>query len=137
MRGGLVAVVAAAAIALLGGCARDATGPGNVNVEGIYHLSTVNGAQLPFLLQQDSALRVDVTESALTLNHDKTWSEVTAYRVITGGATTTPSQMTYGTYDVVNDAIELTAPDGSAAHGAVVGNLLTLLDSGFSLVYRR
>lgn len=135
MRGGLVAVVVG--IALLAGCARDATGPGSAQVEGIYHLSTVNGARLPFLLQQDSTFRVDVTESVLTLNHDKTWSEVTAYRVVADGATTTPSQMSFGTYATLNDAIELTGSDGSAAHGAVSGNLVTFLDGGFSLVYRR
>ncbi len=56
---------------------------------------------------------------------------------VSGGNTTTPSQMSYGTYATVNDAIELTGSDGSAAHGAVGGNLVTLLDGGFSLVYRR
>ncbi len=135
MRGGWVAV--AAGLALAAGCARDATGPGNAQIEGIFHLSTVNGAALPFLVQQDSLARVDVTESALTFNHDKTWSEVTLYRVNAAGSLTTPSQMTYGTWDLVNAAVELTSPEGFGEHGAIAGGTLTLLDGGFSMVYRR
>ena len=135
MRGGVVAVVAG--LTLLGGCARDATGPADIQVEGVYHLATVNGASLPFLIQQDSASRVDVTESVLTLNHDKTWSEVVLYRVVEYGQTTTPSQMSIGTYTTLNGAVELTDSNGASAHGAVSGNFLTLLDRGFGLVYRR
>ncbi len=134
MRGGLVAV--AAGLALLAGCARDATAP-NVSVQGIYHLFRVNGAPLPFLLQQDSTFRVDVTESALTLNPDSTWSEVTLYRVQAAGSTTTPSQMTYGTYSTVNSALELISAAGFSEHGAAAGGTITLLDSGFSLIYHR
>ncbi len=135
MRGGLVAV--AAGLALLAGCARDATGPGSAQIEGIFHLATVNGAALPFLVQQDSSVRVDVTESALTFNHDKTWSEVTLYRVNAAGTTTTPSEMSFGTWTLVNSAIELTSPEGFSEHGAISGTTLTLLDGGSSLVYRR
>ncbi len=135
MRGGWVAV--AVGLALAAGCARDATGPANVQLEGIFHLAKINGAALPFLLQQDSTFRVDVTESALTFNRDKTWSETTLYKVNTAGTTTTPSQMVYGTWDLVNSAVELTSPQGFSEHGAIAGTTLTLLDGGFSLVYRR
>jgi len=134
MRIGFLAVVG---LALAGGCARDVNGPGNVRVEGVYHLASVNGGSLPFLVEQDSAFRVDVTESVLTLNADRTWSEVTLFRVNSAGTTTTPSQMSIGTYSTLNGAVELTSPNGGSSHGAVIGSTLTLLDAGFSLVYRR
>ncbi len=130
-------VVAVVGLALAAGCARDTTGPASARLEGLFHLATVNGGALPFLVQQDSTVRVDVTESALTFNHDSTWSQTTLYRVDDGGTTSTPSQMVYGTWQLVNNAVELTSPAGFSEHGAINGPTLTLLDGGLSLVYRR
>ncbi|HEX9107448.1 MAG TPA: hypothetical protein VF832_09470 [Longimicrobiales bacterium] len=137
MRSQVLAVAGMVVAAVLGGCARDVTDPANVSVAGVYHLSRVNGATLPFLIQDDGTSRVDVTESVLTLNKDHTWSQATLYRLTAPGDISTDSQTSYGTYSAINGAVELTNAGGAAAHGAVAGTLLTLLDGGFSLVYRR
>ncbi len=122
---------------LLAGCARDVSAPESATVPGIYHLTTVNGTALPYLVQQDAASRVDVTESVLTLNADRTWSEVVAYRVSGGGSASTGTQMTIGTWAAMNGAVALTSADGFTSSGAVSRTLLTLIGQGFTMVYRR
>jgi ABC-type uncharacterized transport system ATPase subunit len=122
---------------LLAGCARDVSAPESATVPGVYHLTTVNGVALPYLVQQNVASRVDVTESVLTLNADLTWSEVTAYRVSGGSGTSTDTQMTIGTWAAMNGAVALTSADGFTSSGAVSRTLLTLIGQGFTMVYRR
>lgn len=132
-----IRAVAVLAMVLLAGCARDATAPSDGAVAGIYHLAEVNGSSLPILVAADSASRVTVTESVLTLNKDHTWSEVTAFAMKSATDTHTTSQMSFGTYAAMNGAIVLTDAAGFSSHGAVRGPVLTILGSDFSLVYRR
>lgn len=124
-------------LVLSAACARDATGPGDVAVPGIYHLVSVNGRVLPYRVAEDSTSRMDVTESVLTMNADHTWSEVTAFRLSSAASTDTASQMNMGTWSAVHGAVALTAADGSTSSGGVSGNYLTLIGFGFNLVYRR
>lgn len=136
MRSLLLACCVALAVACGGS---DSTSPGAVSVVGAYQLKTVNGASLPALISQTSSGKVEVLDDLFTLNADHTYSEVGHLRgTSSNGTVTTSPESDVGTYSSANGSVLFTSTAGSGTTNASVnGNTLTIIESGFTLVYSK
>ena len=123
----------------LAACGSDSTSPTSVNVVGTYQLKTVNGGGLPAVLQQTSAGKVEVLDDMVTLNADHTYSETGHLRgTLSDGTVTTSPSTDVGTYSSTNGAVQFTSTAGAGTTNASVsGNTLTIIESGFTLVYSK
>lgn len=120
------------------GGSSDSTGPSG-SVTGTYTLKTVNSQALPFLLQQDQTVKLELTDDEITLNADRSYSEVWHERATlsTGGVVTQPGA-DQGTYSVTNGAITTVSSIGQGSQsGSLSGSTLTLVVNGVTEVFKR
>ena len=121
---------------LILGCS-DATGPGP-GVAGTWRLQTVNGAPLPFILDEPGVDKLELTGEVITLVGPSSVTMVTTFRVTVGSNVFTESIPDNGTYAVDGSTVRFTfESDGSTPTATVAGNTMTLDDIGLRFVYRR
>ena len=133
-----------ALLVMLAACGGDSTGP-KADVTGNYTLRTVNGANIPAVVFQDSQEKDELTSGNINLNADKTWSGTLSARVtdLTSGASATFNSPAGGTYTASSGTLTLTdASDGSQLTGSVGNGTLTIsgdIDVGavITLVFQR
>jgi hypothetical protein len=111
------------------------------SVVGTYALFNVNGGSLPFLFAADGVTRVEYVSGSITLNADRTVTDVLVFRVSrvdgTGTPTTTTSTFT-GTYTLSGNTVTATyagVPDPQPL--IVQGNQITHNEEGVVLSYRK
>ena len=114
----------------------DSTGP-NDSVAGVYSLRTVNGANLPFVLIQVGADKVEITADVLTLTDAGSFTEITTIRTTTNGQVSTTTEADAGSYTRSGTAITATYNSGGTATGTIGGGTITVAFEGLSLVYRK
>ena len=106
------------AIALLAigmaACTNDSTSP-NGSVRGTYDLRTVNGSDLPVLVQGGCSLSND----QLTISSDGSYHEDFIYSNCSPNADE-------GTYSVTNNVVDFFSDFGNTFTGSVSGNVLTI-----------
>src|SRR6478735_404275 len=108
MRSIVRVAVSAGALAMLASCGGDAGTGVRASVTGTYQLSTVNGQPLPFTENSTGAV-VKVTAGQLVAQSDGAFTEtLTKATTPPGGATTTASVVSSGTYTVGNQVIVFT-----------------------------
>jgi hypothetical protein len=118
----------------------DSTGPVQ-SLNGTYDLQTVNGASLPFTDRNDGFTREDILADAITVSGGNStsgsFSEVTTLREtdLQTGQSTPGTRSDFGTYVINGTAVTLTFSDGSTASGTIAGSTVTVVVTGFSLVY--
>jgi hypothetical protein len=135
----LAATVLLIAAATLPACG-DSTGPGLGlgTPTGTYTLRTVNGSQLPFTLEASSTATVVLVGDVLTLQDGGRLTESFTLRITQNSATTTETGTASGVWTVTGTAVTLTFDDeGPILSGTLSGGVMTIVDSGLSLVYRR
>jgi hypothetical protein len=135
----LIATALLLALSTLPACG-DGTGPGlGLGTQtGTYTLRTVNGNTLPFTIEDGAGVTVVIVSDAFTLQEGGRFSETFTLRVTENGTTTTESGTNAGAWTLTGTAVTLTIDGGGPAiSGTLSGGVLSIVDSGFSLVYRR
>jgi hypothetical protein len=136
--------VAAAAIALLGACGSDSTGPTNANVAGTYTLTTVEGSSLPYTIPNTAEEEI-VQNATITLTGDSTY---TASATGTVGGDPSNIITDAGHYSVSGSQVTFTSTiiEGGNYTGHVSGSTLTVSiigafvgssNTSFSLVFTK
>jgi len=123
-------------LALLACGGDDSTGPG-ASIAGAYSLTTVNGAPLPFVVQQAGTYKYEITADTYTLAAGGTWTEEWTDRTTSNGAVTTSTNTDAGTWSGNGASITLTSPASGAVSGTVSGNTLSLSADGFTLIFTK
>ena len=116
-------------------CGGDSTGP-NDSVAGTYSLRTVNGANLPYIVLQVGADKLELTADVLTLTDGGSFTQITTFRVTENGQVTTSTVADAGSYTRNGTAISATFNSGGTATGTISGGTITVALDGFSYVYR-
>jgi hypothetical protein len=115
----------------------DATDPGEA-VTGTWHLETVEGMALPYVLSESSGFMEELTSEVLILDSSGDLTIVTGLRYTEGTGVTTEVIPDGGTYTVNGSTITITwESDGSTSTATVDGDVMTLEDIGLTFVYRR
>lgn len=118
-------------------CSGDgSTGPG-ASIAGAYALTTVNGAPLPFVVQQAGTYKYEITADTYMLAAGGSWTEVRADRTTSNGAVTTSTKTDAGSWSSNGTSITLTSPTSGALSGSVSGNTLSLSSAGNTLVFTK
>ena len=136
--------IGSALLVMLVACGGDATGP-NSSVVGNYTLRTVNGANVPAVIFQDSQEKDELTGGNINLSASNSWTGLLSVRAtdLASGATATFSAPANGTYTASGGTITLTdATDGSQLVGSVGGGTLSIsgdlgLGTVITLVFKR
>jgi hypothetical protein len=137
----LVALATAAVVVT--GCGGDSTSPKPVSHVGRYALISVDGATLPLVLYDQPALKLTVTEGALTLNADNTFIEEVHIDVVANGFPAPPELLSCsGTYHKNGNSFTMTSTattncDAGTVTGTLNNNTLTVAGPNETLVFRR
>lgn len=137
-------LLAAAAIAFVATGCGDSTGPTALAHVGRYGLVSVDGETLPLTLVDDPTLTLTLTEGALVLNANFTFTQEVTIAVVANGFPAAPEQLSCGgTYRRSGNTFTMTGDEtencsGMTATGILDGNTLTVSDDqGETLVFRR
>ncbi len=104
-----VALTVALAVSLLTGCG-DATGP--EAIAGNYTLRTINGQDLPFLIIQVLADKVEITAGSFRINSDLTFSTSLTLAATEAGTTMSTTETDTGTYALSGKRLVRSEPLG-------------------------
>ena len=118
----------------------DSTGPGlGLGAPtGTYTLQTINGTALPYTVDDGAGTVVVILSDAFTLQDGGRFTETFSLRVTENGTTTTETNTNAGAWTLAGTAVRLTFDvDGLSVSGTLSGGVLTIVDEGLSLVYRR
>jgi hypothetical protein len=108
------------------------------DVDGTYTLRTVNGSQLPFIVEEDGTSRAEIVSSTLIIHDNNTWSETTTVRLTQGTSITTFTDTFTGTYTLNGNSVVLTDSEGDSLTATFSGSdTLTSTEQGFTFVYRK
>lgn len=135
----LAATILLLAAATLPACG-DSTGPGLGlgTPTGTYTLRTINGSALPFTVDDGAGTVVVILSDAFALQDGGRFTETFSLRVTENGTTTTETNTNAGAWTLAGTAVRLTFDvDGLSVSGTLSGGVLTIVDEGLSLVYRR
>ena len=137
-------LVAAAtlSVALVSACS-DSTGPSTIF--GTYTLATINGFNLPRLVDSDptTGTTVEVTAGTVVVREDGTFTDHTDFRITQGSQVTTDFTEANGAWNRTGDVITFTPNDASGSYSMTISSRTLTQDfidsSGqhFILVYRR
>ena len=137
-------LLTAAAMALIATGCSDSTAPKALAHVGRYGLVSVDGETLPLTLVDDPTLRLTLTEGALTLNANSTFTQEVTLDVVANGFPAAPERLSCGgTYRREGNTFTMTGNEtancsGITATGVLDGNTMTVSDDqGETLVFRR
>ena len=137
MRRVFILFAAAGAIA----CGSDSTSPINSvtgNPTGVYSLTTVNNAGLPFLLGQNDTAKAQLTSGAITLRSDGSFLDILNVQVTVPSGTTMQADTLAGSYSVSQGTILFQPSDNSGSYvGALTDTSIVEANPGFTIVYRK
>lgn len=125
------------ALPLLLACDDDGTGPTVAELAGTYSLQTVNNQPLPYVIQQSTDFRVELTDIFITLNENGTFSEEVWYREVDAGIVTEYPETDGGTFVVDGNEVELHYTVGGVLIGTIDGTSLRFSGSGLVFVFRQ
>ena len=130
--------VLAIALALFVAACSDSSGPDDAEVEGTFTLRTINGAVLPFTLEETSAGKVEVMSDFYTLNDDGTYDSTIDFRLTEAGEVTLDSANESGTYSVRGSRVTFTpSVDPSGYTATYADGKLTFTSENVTAVYVR
>jgi hypothetical protein len=109
------------------GCV-DSAGPED-KVKGEWHLRTVNGSTLPFILSNTPPVTIEILDGVITLGESGRFAEVGSFRITDGGRISSDTDNAEGIFTVEGSTVTLTYTDGSIYKAVVSGNTMTLVDS--------
>lgn len=124
----------------LAGCI-ESVAPSDADVVGTWNLQSINGDDLPVIIEENADERVEMTADDLIIEADGRLSGSTTYRIVpTGGAPFNETFHQTGTWRRDGDALQLTInEDGltTTATAAIGDDRLTFAGDGIVLVYVR
>ncbi|HEX4936579.1 MAG TPA: lipocalin family protein [Gemmatimonadaceae bacterium] len=127
-----------ATLILAVGCRGEIPTAARAAIAGTWHLESVNGRALPYVLGGEGENRVELVSDRVELSADGRFTEVSRIRYLEPGFVSTNRVTDDGTYSVNGDTLTLRyGSDRRTDSGAVRGEQLTLAGDGYSLVYRR
>ena len=131
--------LAALFLVLAAACSgKDTTAATSVSIVGVWTLQTVNGAPLPYLMDQAGADKSEMTGDVLTFLASGQFTEIAQVRVTSGGQVTTQTVPQAGTFTASKGSIAMTfAGSSTQAQGSQAGSSLTLALNGLTLVYKK
>jgi hypothetical protein len=125
-------------IALAAACGSDSTTSPEAEVAGTYTLRTINGAPLPFTLGTAGSATFVLVSSTVTLKADGTFTGSTTATETTGSSSTTSTESGSGTWTRSGTTISLRdSVDGGITTAQYADGSLTLVDTGFTMVFRK
>lgn len=137
------ALLTAVTLTLIATGCGDSTAPKD-SALGRYGLVSVDGQLLPVTLIDEPSLAITLTEGALTLNANSTFTEDVTIAVVTNGFPSAPQRYSCGgAYSRSGNTITLAGNEtancsGMTATGVVDGKTITVSDDqGETLVFRR
>lgn len=126
------------ALPLMIACDDDGTGPTVADVAGTYSLQTVNNEPLPYIIQQATDFRLELTDIFITLNENGTFNEEVWYREVDGAIVTEYPEDDGGTFVVDGDEVELHYTGGGVPLiGTIDGTSLRFSGNGLVFVFRQ
>ena len=136
--------LAAAILTVVSACSADEDPlvvPTYENIVGTYALYLVNGASIPFLAAADGVQRVEIVSGSITMNADRTISDVLTFRVSRVDGTGTPTEIPEsrtGTF-VIEGGFVTASYEGEAepTRITVTNSQLTRSVTSFVLSYRK
>lgn len=132
----LPAVLALALATSIAACGKDSGTSPSASLVGLWNLSTVNGAPLPFTVRESNP-KIEVLDDRITWAADGTFAEAgtARYTDVAGVVKTSPYTDT-GTWKVDGSTITIRyASDGASLSGPISGSSLTVAGFGLSQVY--
>lgn len=97
----------------LAACGGGVTTPSTPLVAGVYNLSSINGASLPFLLQfVDDSNLVEFQGGAVTINTDGTFVDSASFQITQTGADSTENDVATGSWKQSGNTITFTPTQG-------------------------
>jgi hypothetical protein len=144
MRVVVTRALAAAFLAVASACSADdepLVVPTYENIVGAYSLYLVNGGSIPFLAAADGVQRVEIVSGSITMNSDRTITDVLRFRVSRVDGTGTPTEIPEsrtGTFTIEGGFV-IAAYDGEAepTRITVTNSQLTRDVASFVLSYRK
>src|SRR5262245_12353114 len=129
--------VASVAVGVIGcgGDGRVPSAPSDDDITGQYSLSTVNGQDLPYLMDEQEAYKIELTGDFVTLAASGSFTQMTRVRVTEGGVATTEYRPDAGTWTRSGTAITVRFQSkGRTVTGSFDGNGITVALDGLSYV---
>lgn len=124
---------------IVAGCA-DASGPGDSRL-GRYRLARINGSELPGVVVQNAAVRLEFLSGALRLNADDSFTDSTSIKrtELVQGAVTFLTDVASGTYRISQDTVYFDSVRPGEEYFMVfqAAGSLTQQLGGSILVYRK
>jgi hypothetical protein len=109
VRTSVVTTLLMLAAAACGGGSDTTAPPDADGVVGVYTLSTINGAMLPQVVDQNGNDTAEVTQGIVTLKADKTFTDVIHLRLTVSGNVTTVADSTVGSWTRQGNTVTLNA----------------------------
>ncbi len=111
---------------------------GSPTVTGTYTLRTINGSPLPHVLAETGTSRTEVLDRAITLHQGSTYAQSGRIRVTENGEATIVSTPATGTYSLFGNSVSFRSnAAGSDAVAIIDGNIMTFVEPGMTLVFRK
>ena len=135
-----IALVTLATLTTLAACGSDSTAP-NANsdsIAGTWHLKSVNGSPLPFVIQS-GATKVSLIADVVTVTDGGTWSESSTFSVVVnGGAPQQQVTADGGTWARAGAQVSFYSSSSGTSYATFNGNTGTMIDAlGYTDVYQR
>jgi hypothetical protein len=112
--------------------------PTPTTIAGSYHLTSVDGESLPFLLIDLGAYQARLVSGTLAMNADGSYVLDFGLRIDDSGRVRTGTDSDSGAWIIVRDSIALTSTAGNITKiGTLSGTVMTLRASGNVLVLKK
>lgn len=113
-----------------------APNPASDSLAGVYAMKTVNGASLPFSVQ-NGATKATITSDALTVADGGTWSESGFYTQTINGSSTNQVISIGGTYIRSGVTVSFVSSGKTVYNGTFTGSGFNLTDGTYTYTYSR
>jgi hypothetical protein len=134
-------VYASAIVLLLApilGCKTDTTGPTTASIAGSYSLRSINGSNLPFVLAQNGANKIESVSETITVVDGGTFTQQGTVRYTINGVVSVESYADAGAFVRNGTAVTFQFnSDGSSGTGTVADGTITVGFEGYSYIYRK
>jgi hypothetical protein len=127
-------------LAALAGCGSDSTAPNpqNASIAGAWHLQTVNGQALPFVIQS-GATKISITADQVTVTDGGTWSQTSTFSVVVNGGA--PQQQVTndgGTWARSGANVVFTSPSSGITNATFTGSTFVVSETNVgTAIYSR
>jgi hypothetical protein len=108
------------------------------DVVGTYRLQRIGNSMLPAVVERTTTRTIELISETLTLNADRTFTDVTDLRETTGATVRTVAQRATGTYTLNGNIVIFSyAPENAKATATYGAGGLSMVVGGISYQYSR